>query len=198
LKLREYRHLQFEAFTISWLPHDFLENPHLCVFDGFGSRLIPQMNQCPLSVGKSFNLQDTISLAVSVKNAAAMWGPYEIKRPAFDLAVRRTRLLNAGTIKYRADDRLYRKDRVAINCFHALAGLDQIYPNGGLLNTGYKMWGINGTVRVLLEYKSRATKDGLLDQPIDVKKDCYGFVYAPSRDSRPSYNPFVQASVYRR
>src|SRR6201985_2539965 len=32
LKLRRYRNREFEAFTISWLPHDFLSNPHLCVF----------------------------------------------------------------------------------------------------------------------------------------------------------------------
>ena len=31
LKLQRYRNREFEAFTISWLPHDFLSNPHLCV-----------------------------------------------------------------------------------------------------------------------------------------------------------------------
>ena len=65
------------------------------------------------------------------KNAFAMWGPYEIEKKAFDLAVKRKRLLDTGTIKYRADDRLYRKDRVAINCFHAMAGLNELFPDGG-------------------------------------------------------------------
>jgi hypothetical protein len=55
-------------------------------------------------------------------------GPYEIKKAAFDLAVQRKRLLDGGTIKYRADDRLYRKDKVAISCFHAMAGLDELFP----------------------------------------------------------------------
>ena len=53
---------------------------------------------------------------MNVKNAVGMWGPYEIKEDVFDLAVKRKQLLDAGTIRYRADDRLYRRDRVAINC----------------------------------------------------------------------------------
>ena len=97
----------------------------------------------------------TLKLALDVKNAVGMWGPYEIKKEAFDLAVNRKRLLDGGTIGYRADDRLYRKDRVAINCFHAMAGLEELYPNGGFLGTGFRMWGINGTARVLIEYTRR-------------------------------------------
>src|SRR5713101_3087210 len=132
LTTRRYRNREFEAFTISWLPHDFMSNPHLCVFDGVGSRLIPANNKCPVSPGRNFSLEETIKLAVDTKNAVAMWGPYEIKKAAFDLAVNRKRLLDGGTIKYRADDRLYRKDKVAISCFHAMAGLDELFPNGGL------------------------------------------------------------------
>jgi hypothetical protein len=67
-------------------------------------------------------------------------GPYEIKKEAFDLGVKRKRLLDGGTIRYRADDRLYRKPLVAINCFHAIAGLEELYPNGGFLGTGFRMW----------------------------------------------------------
>ena len=39
LKLGKFKNRNFEAFTISWLPHDFDTNPHLCVFDGVGSRV---------------------------------------------------------------------------------------------------------------------------------------------------------------
>src|SRR5205085_10648815 len=102
LKLRKYRNREFEAFTISWLPRDFMSNPHLCVFDGVGSRLFPQRNNCPVSEGKNFNLQETTKLAVDAKNAVAMWGPYEIRKEGFDLGVRRKRLLDGGTIKYQA------------------------------------------------------------------------------------------------
>src|SRR6202047_2030935 len=121
-----FKNRDFEAFTISWLPHDFDTNPHLCVFEGVGSRVDPTKNKCPISVGRNFRLDETLKLAVNVKNAVCMWGPYEIKKEAFDLAVKRKQLLDGGTIGYRADDRLDRKDRVAINCFHAMAGLEEL------------------------------------------------------------------------
>jgi hypothetical protein len=198
LELRRYRNREFEAFTISWLPHDFLSNPHLCVFDGTGSRLFPKLNKCPISSGKNFSLQETIKLAVDAKNAVAIWGPYEIAKPGFDLGVKRKQLLDGGTIKYRADDRLYRKDKMAISCFHAMAGLDELYPNGGLFGTGFKMWGFNGTARVLIEYTGKARNKGLLLEPVDVKKDRYGFVYAPSGNGPVPYDPVRLASAYRR
>ena len=186
----------FEAFTISWVPHNFDRNPHLCVFDGFGSRLFATWNKCPISVGRDFTLAETLKLAVSHKNAVGMWGPYEIRKEAFALGVNRMRLLDRGKIRYRADDRLYRKDRVAINCIHAMAGLEELYPNGGLFGTGFKMWGINGTKRVLIEYTQAARNKGMLLDPVNIKKDLYGFVYAPERNSRGLYNPFPNASAY--
>ena len=196
VKLQRYRNREFEAFTISWLPQDFMSNPHLCVFDGAGSRLIPKRNKCPISPGRNFTLAETIKLAVDVKNAVAMWGPYEINKAGFDLGVKRKRLLDAGTIKYRADDRLYRKDKVAISCFHAMAGLDELFPNGGLFGTGFKMWGFNGTARVLIEYTEKARNKGLLLEPVDVKRDRYGFAYAPTRNGAIRYNPLRNASAY--
>jgi hypothetical protein len=198
LKNRTYKDRNFEAFTISWLPHDFDKNPDLCVFEGFGARVAPSWNQCPTSVGRDFKLDETIKLGVNVKNAVSMWGPYEITQAGFNLSVKRLRLLDSGAIKYRADDRLTRKDQAAINCFHAMAGLEELYPNGGLFGTGLNMWGINGTARVLIEYKDRGTKMGLLLEPVDEKKDRYGFVYAPTIDSKDIYNPFKTASAYRR
>jgi hypothetical protein len=198
LKTRSYKNREFEAFTISWLPRDFLSNPHLCVFDGTGARLIPEKNTCPLSPGKNFTLEETLKLAVGDKSAVAMWGPYEIHKKGFDLGMKRKHLLDGGTIKYRADDRLYRKDNVAINCFHAMAGLDEPFPNGGLFGTGFKMWGFNGTARVLIEYSKKAAYKGLLLEPVDVKNDRYGFVYAPTRNGLVPYNPLRNASAYRR
>lgn len=198
LKARTFKNREFEAFTISWLPHDFLENPNLCVFDGFGGRLIASWNKCPVSPGKDFNLPDTIKLAVNAKVAVCMWGPYEITKAGFDLGVKRLRLLDAGSMKYRADDRGYRKKLVAINCFHAMAGLDKLYPNGGIFGTGFKMWGLNGTARVLIEYNARSKEKGLLLEPVDEKKDRIGFVYAANRKGTGIYNPFKTASAYRR
>src|SRR6266436_9071075 len=193
-----YKNWKFEAFRISWVPHDFDTNPHLCVFDGFGSRIFPKLNKCPISVGRNFKLDETLKLAVNKKNAVGMWGPYEIKKAAFDLGVKRKQLLDGGTIGYRADDRLTRKDRAAINCFHAMAGLEELYPNGGFLGTGFRMWGINGTARVLIEYTKSVRDKDLLLEPVDIKKDLYGFVYAPERDSRGLYVPFPNASAYHK
>jgi hypothetical protein len=167
------------------------------VFDGAGSRIVPKWNKCPISVGRSFRLDETMKLAANIKNPVGMWGPYEIKKEPFDLAVKRKQLLDGGTIRYRADDRLTRKDRVAINCFHAMAGLEELYPNGGFLGTGFRMWGINGTARVLIEYTKKVRNQGLILEPVDIKKDLYGFVYAPEQNSRGLYNPFPNASAYR-
>src|SRR4029077_12762733 len=145
-----------------------------------------------------FTLAETIKLAVDAKNAVAMWGPYEIKQAAFDLAVKRKKLLDGGTIKYRADDRLTRKDKVAISCFHAMAGLDELFPSGGLFGTGFLMWGFNGTARVLLEYKEKSKSRHFLLEPVDEKKDRYGFVYAPTRNGNVPYDPVRNASAYQR
>ena len=196
LPTRKYKGWEFEAFTISWLPSDFLENPHLCVFDGPGARLFPTKNKCPISPGRNFSLAQTVQLAVDAKNAVAMWGPYEIRKEGFDLGVARKRLLDEGTIKYRADDRMYQKDKVAISCFHAMAGLEELFPKGGLLGSGLKMWGFNGTARVLIEYNEKAHYKGLLLQPVDVKKDRYGFVYAEGPEGPVPYNPLAESSAY--
>jgi hypothetical protein len=198
LKTRKYKNREFEAFTISWLPHDFLTNPHLCVFDGTGARLFPEQNKCPTLPGRNCTLAETIKPAVDSKNAVAMWGPYEMRKDGFDLAVKRKKLLDGGSIRYRADDRITRKEKVAISCFHAMAGLDELFPNGGLFGTGFMMWGFNGTARVLIEYSEKARYRGLLLQPVDEKKDRYGWVYAPTRNGRVPYDPLKESSAYHR
>lgn len=197
-KTGSYKGWSFEAYTISWIPHDFLENPNLCVFQGPGARLFPEKNTCPVSVGKCFNLEETLKIAAAAKVAVGMWGPYEIQKGGFDLGVRRKELLDSGVIKYRADDRLYRDKHIAINCFHAMASIDEPFPNGGAFGSGFKMWGLNGTARVLLEYTTRANRRGLLLDPVDIKKDLFGFAYAPGRSHRRVYSPFKQAAAYHR
>ena len=198
LQKRTYQNRDFEAFTISWLPHDFSTNPNLCVFEGFGSRIFPKLNDCPLSVGRDFKLDETIKLAVNAKNAVCMWGPYEISKEGFELGVKRLRCSMEEPFDIGPMTGFTGRIRVAINCFHAMAGLTELYPNGGIFGTGFKMWGINGTARVLIEYKAKASNKGLLLEPVDEKKDRYGFVYAPLRNSHDVYNPFKSASAYRR
>ena len=77
-----------------------------------------------------------------------------------------------------------------------MAGLDELYPNGGLFGIGFKMWGLNGTARVLIEYTRKATYKKLLLDPVDVKKDRYGFVYASPGSRRRPYNPSRNAFAY--
>jgi hypothetical protein len=74
--------------------------------------------------------------------------------------------------------------------------LEELYPNGGLFGTGFKMWGFNGTARVLIEYQGKARYRKLLLDPVDEKKDRYGWVYAPARNGRIPYNPLERASAY--
>jgi len=181
----------FDTGTVGW--HYVYP---VCVFDGFGSRIFPTWNKCPIVVGRNFRLDETLKVAMNDKSSVGVWGPYEIRKEAFDLGVKRKLLLDGGTIKYKADDRCTRKDRVAINCFHAMANLEKLYPNGGFLGTGFRMWGINGTARVLIEYTKAVRDKGLLLEPVDIKKDLYGFVYAPERNSGGLYDPFPNASAY--
>lgn len=195
LKARTYKNVEFQAFNISWVPWDFAQNTNLCVFKGFGARLVPQWNQCPLVKGTSLSLEASIKLATDAKNVVCMWGPYEIRKEGFDLGVARLRFLEKGEIKYRADDRLTRKNKTAINCFHAMSSLTELFPPGGFLDTGFKMWGVNGTARVLEEYTAKANFKGLLLEPVNEKEDRYGFIYAESRDKR-YYDPFKAASAY--
>lgn len=196
LQTQKYKNREFEAFTISWLPADFTPDSHLCVFDGFASRLIAHNNKCPISPGRNFGLEETLKLAIHAKNAVAMWGPYEISKPGFDLGIKRKELLDSGKIKYRADDRMYRKSQKAINCFHAMASLETLYPSGGFLNTGLKMWGFNGTARVLVEYNDRGREQGLLLEPANAKKDRVVFVYAAKKNGVAFYNPADFAFAY--
>ena len=70
-------------------------------------------------------------------------------------------------------------------------------PTAGF-STGFKMWGFNGTARVLIEYTEKARNKGLLLEAVDVKKDRYGFVYAPTRNGEIPYDPLKDASAYRR
>jgi hypothetical protein len=51
---------------------------------------------------------------------------------------------------------------------------------------------------VLIEYAEKARNKGLLLEPVDVKRDRYGFVYAPTRDGRVPYDPLRTASAYHR
>jgi hypothetical protein len=49
----------------------------------------------------------------------------------------------------------------------------------------------------LVTMDTKAVRDkGVLLEPVDIKKDLYGFVYAPERNSGGLYDPFPNASAY--
>ena len=79
-----------------------------------------------------------------------------------------------------------------------MQNLDDLFPDGGFLDTGFMMWGLNGTRQVLREYTTRASRKGLLLEPVDIDKDVIGFVYAPQRSAEGVYNPFYGGSAYRK
>jgi len=79
-----------------------------------------------------------------------------------------------------------------------MQGLDELFPKGGFLGTGLKMWGFNGTARVLIEYTEKASNKGLLLDPVDVKKDRFVFVYSPTAGGPVPYNPAKSAAAYHR
>ena len=87
----------------------------------FGSRVDPTLNKCPVSVGRDFRLDETLKLAVNEEIPCGMWGPYEIRKEAFDLGVKRKKLLDGGTIGYKADDRAYSQG----------SSRDQLFPCDG-------------------------------------------------------------------
>jgi len=77
-----------------------------------------------------------------------------------------------------------------------MSGRDELYPKGGLLGSVLKMWGFNGTARVLIEDRGRAHYKKLLLDPVDGEKDRYGFVYAPSLNGPVPYDPLAEAAAY--
>jgi hypothetical protein len=73
LRRGQYKNRDFEAFTISWVPHDFGTDP-VCVFDGFGSRIFATWNKCPIVVGRNFRLDETLKVAMNDKRVPSVCG----------------------------------------------------------------------------------------------------------------------------
>jgi len=69
-------------------------------------------------------------------------------------------------------------------------------PNGGFLGTGFRMWGINGTARVLIEYTKAVRDKGPAPRAGRYQERSLRIVYAPERNSRGLYDPFPNASAY--
>jgi hypothetical protein len=135
---------------ISWLPSKFAQNPNLEVFKGALSIPFPSLNRARSFPGKNHTLDETLELVNNGNRSVAMFGPYEITKGLYDLHLDQIKDLESKRIKYKADDRLTRTSRTAVNCFHAAGEIGGTQmPTGGILGTGLKNWGIAGTQSVL-------------------------------------------------
>ena len=98
--------VQLEVRTISWLPASEKIRTHA---------LRPE-------AGRNFALDETIRFVQNDRQRVSLWGPYEIRPELFEMAGRQIEQLNAGRIRYKANDGLYRSDD-ATNCIHAVGVL---------------------------------------------------------------------------
>ena len=87
LQARKFKNHEFEAFTISWLPHDFLQIPTSAFLRDLAPCLSHRGTSARCRWGKTSRLPEyDRRLAVHDKVAVCVWGPYEIHPEAFDLA----------------------------------------------------------------------------------------------------------------
>ena len=105
-----------ETHTISWLP----------------SNLSVELRKLVPIRGANLSLAESVKLAQSMKTRVTLWGPVQVKKEFYDMAVQQVGRLNRGEISYVALDGRFR-GRGASNCFHAVADLDATQ---SILNTG--------------------------------------------------------------
>jgi len=123
----ETRAPSVETVTISWLPATGVVAPHLL---GSGEP------------GRNFGLKETLEWAKKTGAPVTAWGPVEIKKDLYDLALRKKKTLESGSISYRVLDRRGRGGDWT-NCIHAIS---DIVP-GPMLATG-TAFGENATLLV--------------------------------------------------
>lgn len=96
-----------ESHCISWLPRS-LEIEVL------------ELNSV---TGKNLSLAETLKWARKTDARVTMWGPYQVKKDLYDMAVQQVERLNANAIEYVVLDGR-RRGRKASNCIHAVSDLD--------------------------------------------------------------------------
>jgi hypothetical protein len=82
--------------------------------------------------GVNLSIAESNRLYASMGSQVAMWGPFQIKKELYDMAVKQAELLNRNEIDYICLDWRYR-GAGASNCHHAVSDLDTTQPP---LNTG--------------------------------------------------------------
>jgi hypothetical protein len=119
-----------EKFTISWMPA------------GGVIRLI-----APPEPGKNYTLEETLDWAARLGLRTRTWGPFEIAKETYDLALEQKHRLESGQVLYKALDRRHRP-HTATNCIHAVS---DVLP-GPLLSTGSAA-GDSATAMIVAHYR---------------------------------------------
>lgn len=97
---------EVETHTISWMPRSM------------------QIKLRPLSEeGVNLDLKESLANAKANKAEVSMWGPFQIKKELYDLAVRQETRLKKGEVAYKLADVVVRPEK-ATNCIHAVSDID--------------------------------------------------------------------------
>ncbi|MFL5339676.1 MAG: hypothetical protein ACJ8F7_05865 [Gemmataceae bacterium] len=123
---------RLELKVINWMPRTLQIEP---------LRMYPQ-------AGTNLNLPASLQWAKSVDSKVTMWGPYEVRKPLYDMAVQQANKLSSGGLEYQLNDRRSRGQGAA-NCIHALSDLDVLQPP---LETGTEC-GNDATLLVLTHFR---------------------------------------------
>jgi hypothetical protein len=94
-----------DTFTISWMPANPASAPKLL---------------SPAEPGRNLTLDETMEWCRREGVTATAWGPIEIRKDLYDLAVQRKKFLDSGRIAYKMLDRRGR-GVLFTNCINALA-----------------------------------------------------------------------------
>ena len=76
---------------------------------------------CP-NRAKNLDLNDSLVWARQNKARVYLFGPYEIDKKLYDLALKQIAFLEKGTVRYRMLDEHLRPDK-AVNCIHAISDM---------------------------------------------------------------------------
>jgi len=119
-----------DSFTISWLP----------VSGDF--RLLAR----PVP-GRNFTLQESLAWAARLGVQVTTWGPFELSKQGYDLAVVQKARLDSGAVLYKALDQKFRPG-AATNCIHAVT---DVVP--GPLAHGGQNRGNGGTIIAVQHFR---------------------------------------------
>jgi hypothetical protein len=136
-----------EPYNVSWLAATMIVRP---------LALFPEP-------GANVELHRSVQWALDDCQRVSMWGPYQIDKCLFDRALDKQASLEAGEVRYKAEDIGHNSARVS-NCIHAVADIVQ----GPRLRIGQPGWGQSASYFVALTYRpfiidDQTTHDWLLD-----------------------------------